>query len=232
VGAIEREDIADMTEQIAERDARLAASRTGVVAIASGEGLGGLFQELGAVVVDGGPTLNPSTNDILKGIESVSAREVLVLPNSPDVVLAAKGAADIADKEVVVLASDSQQGALAALVELDPDASAAENAERLEGVLGEIRTGSVAPAVKDDSDGRFTAGECVGFHGDEVVAWGEPAATLRRTLGLVADGAELVTVIAGEEAPIPAGEIEAPDGIELETQYGGQRHYYWLIAAQ
>jgi DAK2 domain fusion protein YloV len=232
VGAIEREDIADMTAQIAEREARLAASRTGVVAIASGEGLGGLFQELGAVVVDGGPTLNPSTNDILKGIESVPAREILVLPNSPDVVLAARGAADLAEKETVVIASDSQQGALAALVELDPDASAAENAERLEGVLAQIRTGSVAPAVKDDADGRFVAGDCVGFQGEEVVAWGEPAATLQRTLGLVADGAELVTVIAGEEAPIPAGDIEAPDGIELETQYGGQRHYYWLIAAQ
>ena len=184
------------------------------------------------MVVDGGPTLNPSTNDILKGIDSVPAREVLVLPNSPDVFLAAKGAADLAEKEVVVIASDSQQAALAALVELNPDAPAAENATRLEGVLAEIRTGSVAPAVKDDADGRFVAGDCVGFQGEEVVAWGEPAATLERTLGLVADGAELVTVIAGEEAPIPAGEIQAPDGIELETQYGGQRHYYWLIAAQ
>ncbi len=231
-GAIEREDIADMTAQIAERDARLAASRTGVVAIANGEGLGGLFQELGAVVVDGGPTLNPSTNDILKAIESVAAREVLVLPNSADVVLAARGAAELASKETVVVGSDSQQGALAALVELDPDASAAENAQRLEDVLTEIRTGSVAPAVKDDADGRFAAGDCVGFEGEEVVAWGAPAETLNRTLGLVADGAEIVTVIAGEKAPIEAGEITAPDGVELETQYGGQRHYYWLIAAQ
>ncbi len=231
-GAIEREDIADMTEQIAERDARLARSRTGAVAIASGEGLGRLFKELGAVVVDGGPTLNPSTNDILKGIEAVPAREVIVLPNSPDVVLAAQGAASLAEAETVVVASESQQGALAALIELNPEASAADNARRLEGLLGGIRTGSVAPAVKADSEGRFAAGDCVGFDREEVVAWGEPGETLARTLGLLADGAELVTVIAGADAPIPAEEIAAPNGVELETQYGGQRHYYWLIAAQ
>jgi DAK2 domain fusion protein YloV len=231
-GGIEREDIADMTAQIAAREARLAASRTGVVAVASGAGMGMLFEELGAVVVDGGPTLNPSTHDILTGIQAVPADEVLVLPNSADVFLAAREAARLAEREVVVVPSESQQGALAALVELDSQAPAAENAARLEELLGAIRAGSVAPAVKDDADGRFRVGDCVGFEGEELIAWGSAKETLAHTLELLADGAEIVTVISGQDAPIPPEEIAAPDGVELETQYGGQRHYYWLIAAQ
>jgi uncharacterized protein len=231
-GLVEREDIADMSEQIAEREARLRAARTGVVAVASGEGLGRLFKELGAVVVDGGPTLNPSTNDLLKGIEKAGAPEILLLPNSADVILAAEEAARQSEREVIVVASESQQASLAALVELDPEAPASENAERLRGVLGVIRAGSVAPAVKDDSEGRFATGDCVGFEGEQVVAWGDPEATLRSTLERLSDGAEIVTVIGGEDAPLDLDELSAPNGVELETVYGGQRHYYWLIAAQ
>ncbi len=231
-GAVEREDIADMSEQIAERAARLAGAKTGVVAVASGEGLGRLFGELGAVVVDGGPTLNPSTNDLLRGIEATGADEVVLLPNSPDVVMVAKEAARHAERDVVVVPTGSQQAALAALVELDPDAGAAENAELIDQLLEGIRAGSVAAAVKDDAEGRFSVGECVGFEGDEVVAWGGAEETLAKTLARISEGAEIVTVIGGAEAPIELDAIEAPDGVELEALYGGQRHYFWLIAAQ
>jgi DAK2 domain fusion protein YloV len=234
VGAIEREDIADMREQIAARDARLREARTGVLAIASGEGMGRLFGELGAIVVDGGPTFNPSTNDILKGIERVPASEVVVFPNSGDAVLAAEEAAKMSDRPAVVVPSRSQQGALAALVELDADVSAAENAERLGRVLESIRVGSVTRAERDDADGRFVRGQCVGFEDGQVVAWGDPRETLARTVDRLADGAELVTLIEGEGAPLRLSELDPllPDGIELETHYGGQRLYWWLIAAQ
>jgi DAK2 domain fusion protein YloV len=234
VGTIGREDIADMREQIAARDARLAAARTGALAIASGEGMGRLFGELGAIVVDGGPTFNPSTNEILNGIERVPAPEVVVLPNSADAQLAAAEAVRLAAREAVVVPSTSQQGALAALVELDPEAAAEQNAERLGAVLSTIRVGSVAAAARDDPEGRFVRGDAVGFEGEELVACGEAAATLRRTVGVLADGAELVTVIEGEGAPIPIDELGPllPDGVELETHYGGQRLYWWLIAAQ
>src|SRR5204863_3479382 len=134
-GTIEREDIADRREQIAARDARLRETRTGVLAIASGEGMGRLFEGLGATVVDGGPTFNPSTADIVKGIERVPAGEVVVFPNSADAILAAEEAVKVSDRPAVVVPSRSQQGALAALVELDADSSAADNAERLERVL-------------------------------------------------------------------------------------------------
>jgi fatty acid kinase len=234
VGTIEREDIADMHEQIAARNARLAESRTGVVAIASGEGMSRLFGELGAIVVDGGPTFNPSTNDILKGIERVPAPEVLVLPNSPDAILAAEEAVKVSDRTAVAVPTRSQQGALAAMVELDAQVDAEGNAERLLAALEDIRTGSVAESARDDPEGRFVRGDAVGFAGDELVAWGGTGSTLAVTLGKLAEGAELVTVIEGEGAPIAIDELAPmlPDGVELETHVGGQRLYWWLIAAQ
>jgi hypothetical protein len=235
VGTIEREDIADMREQIAARDARLAEARTGVLAIASGEGLSRLFSELGAIVIDGGPTFNPSTSDILDGIGRVPAREVVILPNSSDAILASEEAAKMTDRAAVVVPSRSQQGALAALVELNAGGSATENATRLSHALDGIRVGSVARAAKDDPDGRFVRDDCVGIVNGEVAVWGDDAGTtLLRTVGLLAEEAELVTVIEGADPPISVDDLGPllPNGVELETHYGGQRLYWWLIAAQ
>ena len=236
-GKIEREDIADMREQIAERQARLSASRTAVVAVSSGVGMRRLFEELGAVVVDGGPTLNPSTNQLLEGIAATAAEEVVLLPNSKNVVMAAEEAARISEKNVEVVASLSQQGGLAALVELDPDGAGADNAERLRGCLESVRAGGVAPAAKDDVDGRFVCGDAVGFEGDEVVAWGGAGSTLARTLARLADGAEIVTIIEGERPPFDLDDWDGlalglPEGVEIERHRGGQPNWYWLIAAQ
>ena len=121
-----------MREQMAERDARLGAvGRTGVVAVAAGDGLQRLFGELGAHVVPGGETLNPSTYELLAGIHSVPSEEVLVLPSSSNVIMAAERACELSDKPARVVPATSQQASLLALVELDPEASLEENAERL-----------------------------------------------------------------------------------------------------
>jgi DAK2 domain fusion protein YloV len=232
-GEISNEDIADMHEQVAERAARLGG-RTAAVAVASGAGLRLLFEDLGAVVVDGGPTLNPSTNDILSAIEAVPTAEVVVLPNSKNVQLAAEEAAKLTSKEAVVVPTVSQQGALAALVELDRDAGAGDNAKRLSEVLAAIRVGGVAPAAKPDVEGRFGVGESVGFEEDQVIAWGEPSATLKATVQHLADGAEIVTVIEGEAPPIELDELDLslPGDVEVELHRGGQPNWHWLIAAQ
>jgi DAK2 domain fusion protein YloV len=108
VGTIEREDIADMHEQIATQRERLRGGRSAVVAVASGGGLRALFEQLGALPVDGGPTLNPPTKDLLAAIDACPAREVVVLPNSPNVVMAAEEAARLATKTVRVVGSASQ----------------------------------------------------------------------------------------------------------------------------
>ena len=205
-----------------------------MVAVAAGEGMKDLFEDLGAHVVDGGSKLNPSTYEILAGIHEVPADEVLVLPNSPNVILAATEAAKLSEKPARVVPSRSQQAALTALVELDPGADAEANAERLRLALGAVRSGAVAPAARDDPQGRFVRGDAVGFAEDEAVAWGGAGSTLSATIDRIADGVELVTVIEGDGAPIPLDELplDLPEGVELELQRGGQSHYWWLIAAQ
>ncbi len=232
-GAIEREDIADMHEQVAGQRARLGSGRSAVVAVSSGDGMRKLFRALGAVTVDGGPTLNPPTKDLLEAIDSCSAPEVIVLPNSDNVTMAAEEAARLAAKRVYVVPSSSQQAALAALVEFEPAAEARANAERIAAGLEGVRTGAVAPAARDDVDGRFRRGDAVGFVGGEIVAWGGAGSTLVETVAAVADGAEIVTVIEGAEAPFGLEELELElDGAELELHRGNTPNYSWLIAAQ
>jgi DAK2 domain fusion protein YloV len=237
-GEVTKLDVADMREQMAERNARLAADppsgRTGVVAVAAGEGLERLFVELGAHVVPGGETLNPSTYELLAGIHGVAAEEVLVLPSSSNVVMAAERACELSEKPARVVPALSQQASLLALVELDQGASAAANAERLQAALEGVAVGGVAPAARDDAQGRFKQGDAVGFAAEEIVSWGGAGSTLEKTLQHLAEGAEIVTVIAGEGAPIPLGQIDVhvPDGVEVETHEGGQPSWWWLLAAQ
>ncbi len=233
--AVTNLDVADMREQIAERRARLSAGRTGVVAVAAGAGMETLFADLGAHVVGGGgETLNPSTYELLAGIHTVPAEEVLVLPNSSNVIMAAERACELSEKPARVLPSTSQQAGLLALVEVDPAAGASENAARLGAALETIATGGVAPAARDDASGRFRRGDAVGFAGGEIIAWGGAGSTLATTIEHLAREAEIVTVIGGAEAPITLAEIGAhiPDRVELEVHDGGQPGWWWLLAAQ
>ncbi len=235
VGEVTNLDVADMREQMAERDARLGATgRTGVVAVAAGDGLQRLFGELGAHVVPGGETLNPSTYELLAGIHSVPSDEVLVLPSSSNVIMAAERACELSDKPARVVPATSQQASLLVLVELDPEAPLEENAERLGEAVEEVAIGGIAPAARDDAQGRFKKGDAVGFVAGEIVAWGGAGSTLDQTLQRLAEGAEILTIIAGEGAPIPLEEIDVhvPDGVEVETHEGGQPSWWWLLAAQ
>ncbi len=233
-GSVSQLDVADMREQIAERTARLQAGRCAAVAVVAGRGMRELYEGLGAFVVDGGETFNPSIYDLLAAIHEVPSEEVLVLPNSPNVIMAAERAAELSDKHARVLPCTSQQAGVAALVELNPTASIDENAERVASALEGIRSGSVAPASRDDPKGRFVTGDAVGFVGDEIVSWGGAGSTLGETMARLGEDAEILTVVSGEGAPIALGELEAlaPEGIELELHDGGQPNYWWLLAAQ
>jgi DAK2 domain fusion protein YloV len=233
-GKVTNLDVADMREQIAERRARLEGGRCGAVAVAAGEGIQRLFAELGAHVVPGGETLNPSTYELLAGIHQVPAEEVLVFPSSSNVIMAAERACELSEKPARVVSATSQQASLLALVELDPEATLADNAERLEAALVTVAAGGVAPAGRDDTQGRFRKGDAVGFVGEEIVAWGGAGTTLAATIERLAEEAEIVTVIGGQEAPIALDELDphVPDGVEFETHDGGQPSWWWLLAAQ
>ena len=179
-GEVSHLDVADMHAQVlgARRAPAAATQRCGALAVVAGEGMRALFESLGVAVLDGGPTLNPSTYELLAGIHDVRAEEVVVLPNSPNVVMAAEHAAELSEKVVRVSAARSQQAGLAAALALDPARSAAENVAAIDEALALVRTGAVAPAARDDGDGRFAAGDAVGFVDDAIVAWGEPGPTL------------------------------------------------------
>jgi DAK2 domain fusion protein YloV len=243
-GIVERLDVADMHEQEDRRAARLsdeeppatrvAVARCGVVAVAAGHGIRMLFEQLGAYVVEGGSTLNPSTFEILARIHEVEADQVIVLPNSSNVIMAAERAAELSEKTVEVVETHWPQAGLACLVEHDPDQHVELNASRLRRALEGIRTGSVAPAARDDRQGRFRAGDAVGFVEEEIVAWGEPEATLACVLELLAAGSELLSCFSGTDAPLDLDAVLrlAPAGVELECHSGGQPHYWWLVSAE
>ncbi len=239
-GAVSLLDVADMRAQVARRSRRVAdedgARRCAVLAVCSGDGVQELFEGLGAHALDGGPTLNPSTYELLAGIHELGAREVVVLPNSPNVIMAAERAAELADRPVVVVATRSQQAGLAAAIAIagDLDAGAEQIAAAMSEALEHVRTGGVAPAARNDPQGRFATGDAVGYVDEELVAWGDPTRTLRDVLRRLTDGAELVTCIAGQQPPIDAdgvGEL-VPDGVELEFSEGGQPSWWWLLSAE
>ncbi len=237
-GEVSRLDVADMHAQVEARSARLASSEAravcGGLAVASGEGMCGLFEGLGIRVVDGGATLNPSTYELLAGIHEVPAEEVVVLPNSPNVIMAAERAAELSEKVVHVVGTRSQQAGLTIAVEMEKTRSAAENATAMQEALARLRTGGVAPAAREDPHGRFGVGDAVGFVDDALVAWGDPEATLRAVLASLADGAELLTLIAGDGAPLTGDALGrlAPEGVEVEVSEGGQPSWWWLVSAE
>jgi uncharacterized protein len=252
-GEVSHLDVADMRLQVAERDERLqeAASngvgstaatestalarvRCGALAVVNGTGLTRMYRELGVHTIDGGPTLNPSTYELLAGIHEVPAEEVVVLPGSANVVMAAERAAELSDKQVLVVPATSQQTGLAVAVALQGERSGDENAQAMLEALEALRTGAVAQAARADALGRFRQGEAVGFVEEEVVAWGKPRETLHAVLRALAVDAELVSVLAGDDAPLELEQIGMlMDGeVELELREGGQPAYWWLLTAE
>jgi hypothetical protein len=239
VGTVSRLDVADMHEQVQQRVERLAepTAACGVVAVVAGKGMEDLFTSLGATPLPGGPTLNPSTYELLAGIHDVPAEEVVVLPNSPNVLMAAERAAELSEKRVYVVPTRSQQAGLAAAVALDPTRDAVANGQAMLDAIALVRTGAVTGAARDDAEerpARFHRGDAVGFIDERLVAWGEPAETLEAILGELGREAELVTLIAGDGAPLDDDAVSAlaPSGVELEYSWGGQPAYWWLIAAE
>jgi uncharacterized protein len=243
-GTVSHLDVADMHEQVKRRDERLGSDGSampaapgavcGAVAVATGAGMTRLFESLGVHVLDGGPTLNPSTYDLLAAIHATETEEVIVLPNSPNVIMAAERAAELSDKVIAVVPSRSLQAGLAAAVSLDPGRRAEENAAAMAATIGRVRTGAVAPAARDDKQGRFREGDAVGFVEDELVAWGPPRETLRGVLEQLAQDAELITCLRGADAPLDDATVAAlVDGdAEFELSDGGQPSYWWLLSAE
>lgn len=251
LGEVSRVDVADMDAQVkaqASRSAAQAASvasqnghitpgprvRTALVAVVAGTGIAGALRSVGAAVLDGGLTMNPSTADLLAAIEAAESDEVVLLPNNGNVLMAAERAAELAGKPVVVVPTRSQQAGVAIAVGHAPDASAEDNGAALVELLDDLITGGVAPAARDDAQGRFSAGDAVGYVADELVAWGDPADVLRTVLERSGADRELLTVLTADDVPVGDDELAAlaPDGVDLEVAHGGQPSWWWLVSAE
>jgi len=238
-GAVSHIDIADMRAQVRDRDARLtrvpeAPTVCGALAVVTGDGFHALFGSLGVRVLDGGPTLNPSTYDLLAAIHGIAAEEIVVLPNSPNVVMAAERAAELSDRKVHVVPSRSLQAGLAAAVGFDQSKSAQENATTMNAILQTVKTGAVAPAARDDAQGRFREGDAIGFFEEKLVSWGRPRDTLRDVLERLAQDSELITCLRGAQAPLDDDTVQAlaAGDVEFELTVGGQQSYWWLLSAE
>ena len=246
-GTIENVEIADMHRQTKARERRLLAAvppppaAAEVVAVVAGAGNRVLFESLGArQIVEGGQTMNPSTADLVAAIEATKAPEAIVLPNNPNVVLAAEQAVSLAPKAVTVVRTESMQAGLAALIAFNPDKPAAENAAGMRDAAARVVTGAVTIASREVRlNGRAVGkGEYLGLVGEEPFTGGgefEPVAgaVLER---LLAEPREVVTLLTGADQPdvselVAALERTDPE-LEIEVHEGGQPHYPLLVSAE
>ncbi len=245
-GVLDGIEIANMHRQTEQRETRLlrlvaAPSATAVVAVVAGAGNAELFRSFGAAeIVDGGASMNPSTSDIVRAIESVDAAEVVVLPNSPNVILAAEHAAEQAGRSVVVVPSRSIQAGLAAMVAFDGSRGAEANAAEMDAALAGVATGAVTTASRDVELNGFAvrAGMFLGLADGDPVAGGADFAEVAGVVveRLLAGSRSLLTVLTGEGAPAVDGALRQiaarhPD-VEVDVREGGQPHFHLLLSAE
>jgi DAK2 domain fusion protein YloV len=248
-GTIDRIEIANMHAQTVAREERLTEDvappdvdkATEVVAVVAGEGNRRLFASLGAGrIIEGGQTMNPSTQDILAAIEAAPAPEVVVLPNNSNVVMSAEQAARLASKPVRVVRTESIPAGLAALVVYDGSRSAEANVGEMHEALEALATGAVTVASRDaEVDGvAVREGEFLGLVDDRAVAAGGSFDEVAQAvLGqLLAEPREVLTLLTGADAPglngLRTWVDEQHPGLEVEVQDGGQPHYPLLISAE
>jgi DAK2 domain fusion protein YloV len=243
-GTIDGVEIANMHEQTARRTQRLLhavpdSAATAVVAVASGAGNRRLFESLGATVVDGGATMNPSTADLLTAIDAVPAEGVVLLPNNANVLMAAEQAAAHASRPVRVVPATSLQAGLAALVTFDAARGLPENADAMVEALASVATGAVTVASRDvDLSGvAVRKGAWLGLAEGDPVAGGAFDDVVRAVVDrLLAEPRGVLTLLTGDDPPPLGGLLDelrlAHPDLELEVHNGGQPHYALLLAAE
>ncbi|NUR76728.1 MAG: DAK2 domain-containing protein [Thermoleophilia bacterium] len=244
VGGVE---IANMHAQTQEREARLlhavpdvAGAECALVAVASGEGNRALFESEGALVVDGGRTMNPSTADLIAAIETAAAPEVIVLPNNGNVIMSAEQAAEHASKTARVVPTRSLQAGLAALIAFDPSHRSEQNAEAMAEAVDAVTTGAVTIASRDVELNGISVqkGKWLGLADGEPVAGGETFDEVVHVVleRLLAEPRGLLTLLTGEDPPsldeLLSELAFAHPELELDVHEGGQPHYPLLLSAE
>ena len=223
--------------------AHLTASPLAVVVVAAGDGLARIFESYGvAAIVRGGQSANPSTGELLDAIERIQAEEVLLLPNNPNVVLAARQASEMTSRRVRVVPTRNAAEGFAALLALDTDRDATANQEVMTLAGRAVQTLQVTEAVRDALVGgrKVRKGQTIVLDPDDglLAAGNDCTKAVLSALEALEPGFELVTIYWGvnaEEADANnlAKRIEAwRPGIEVQVFEGGQPHYRYLLSAE
>ena len=240
-------DMSTQHKRILESEAAstkpLRPNGVGLVAVVAGLGLVEIFRGLGVdAIVEGGQTMNPSTQDMLIAIESVPYNEVILLPNNRNVILAAKQVVGLTKKKVHVLETDSVPEGVAAVVAFRPDRSGADNVTAMKAEAERVQTIEVTHAVRDTrSNGlRVKKGDVIGLINEKLEFAGHDyAEVVNKALGkLGPDSYELVTVYRGagaseDELDVLQTAIRSNfPGLEVEVQQGGQQHYPFILSVE
>lgn len=235
---------AEEAEKEAQKKAKEPRKPMGFITVSIGEGLNEIFKELGAdYIIEGGQTMNPSTEDMLNAIDQVNADTVFILPNNKNIVLAANQAkALVEDKEIIVIPTKTVPQGITAIINFMPDADAKMNEETMLEEIQRVKSGQVTYAVRDThiDDKEIHEGDIMGIGDKGILAVGKGIEeTTKAMLGqLVDEESELISLYYGEEvkeedAEQLIQEIEElyPD-VDVDAHFGGQPIYYYVLAVE
>lgn len=239
-------------ENLAKQQAQDAAEKKsseprkpmGFIAVSIGEGINNIFKELGVdYIIEGGQTMNPSTDDMLKAIDEVHADTVFILPNNKNIVLAANQAKHLVeDKEIIVIPTKTVPQGITAIINFMPDADAKTNEEAMLEEVKNVKTGQVTYAVRDThiDDKEIHEGDIMGIGDHGILAVGSEIrkTTLDMLEQLVDEDSELISIYYGEEVKeedanelIEQIEELYPDA-DVDAHFGGQPIYYYVLAVE
>lgn len=244
-------DAEKLAEEQAKEEAAYEEKKTaeprkamGFITVSIGAGMNEIFKELGAdYIIEGGQTMNPSTEDMLNAIDQVNADTVFILPNNKNIILAANQAKSLVeDKEIVVIPTKTVPQGITAIINFMPDADVKTNEEAMLEEIKNVKTGQMTYAVRDThiDDKEIHEGDIMGIGDSGILAVGKDLEETTKELiaNLVDEDSELISIYYGEEvseeeAEKFAGEIEElyPD-VDVDIQFGGQPIYYYVLAVE
>ena len=231
-------------QQAEEEKQQTPPKETGFIAVSAGAGLTDIFRELGVdYLIEGGQTMNPSTEDMLNAIDKVNAKTIYILPNNKNIILAANQARDLTeDKEIIVIPTKTIPQGVTALISFVPEKTAEENTAEMMDAISRVHTGQITYAVRDTriEDKEIHEGDIMGI-GDKgilAVGSGKEDVAVATVNAMMTDDAEVISIYYGSDASEEKAEALAavleekyPD-CEVEVNMGGQPIYYYIISVE
>lgn len=236
--------IKDASKIAAQQKAEEPRKEMGFISVSIGEGIGEIFKGLGVdYLIEGGQTMNPSTEDMLNAIDKVNAEHIFILPNNKNIILAANQAKALCeDKDIIVIPTKTVPQGITAMINFMPDSSAEENEARMTEELANVKTGQVTYAVRDThiDDKEIKEGNIMGIGDHAILAVGEDVeqTTLDMFKELIDEDSELISIYYGEDVKKEDAEELGeklsdlyPD-CDIEVHFGGQPIYYYVVSVE